>query len=167
MRLAVSAGELLRSVDAAQMKTKVPMFAPGDTLRVTIRIPEGGTKERLQVFEGIVIGRRGGGSREMVTIRKVSFGIGVERMFPIYSPFLAKIEVVAHSKVRRAKLYYLRGKIGKASRLKQQFGGEQPMDVVTAAPVAAEPGAEAAPAAPKAEKPAKAKKDKAEAKAAK
>ena len=119
MRLAVSASELLKSVETPQLKKKVPAFVPGDTVRVTLRVPEG-DKERQQVFEGVVIGRHGGGSREMVTVRKISFGIGVERSFPLHSPFIAKIERVGRGKARRAKLYFLRDKTGKAARLKRR-----------------------------------------------
>jgi len=103
MRLATSAGELLRSVEARQMRKKIPVFTPGDTVRVTLRVLEG-EKERLQLFEGVVIARTAGGSREMLTVRKISFGVGVERMFPIHSPFVSRIEVVRGGKARRAKL---------------------------------------------------------------
>ena len=121
MRLAGSASALLRSVESVYLKTKVPAFTVGDTLRVTFRVPEG-EKERQQVFEGVVISRRGGGTREMVTVRKISFGVGVERTFPLHSPFVAKLELVRRGKVRRAKLYFLREKTGKAARLKKQYG---------------------------------------------
>jgi len=141
MRLATPAGELLRSVESAQLKTKLPAFAPGDTLRVTFRVSEG-DKERQQVFEGVVISRRGGGTREMVTVRKISFGIGVERMFPLHSPFVVKLEVVGRGKVRRAKLYYLRDKIGKAARIKRQYmeetGSAAPTEQSSAQPTPAE-----------------------------
>ncbi len=145
MRLAVSAGELIRQVEGPQLKAKLPPFGPGDTVRVTVRVPEG-EKERLQVFEGIVIGLRGGGTREMVTVRKISFGIGVERMFPLHSPFVSKFEVVSRGKARRAKLYYLREKTGKGAKLKRQYAAEEAVAEVTAPPV------DAATAAPKAEK---------------
>jgi len=145
MRLAVSAGELIRQVGAAQLKTNVPEFHPGDTARVTVRVLEG-EKERLQVFEGIVIGLRGGGTMEMITIRKISFGIGVERMFPLHSPFVSKFELVSRGKSRRAKLYYLRDKTGKAAKVKRMFAGAEAASEVTAPPV------EGAPAGPKAEK---------------
>lgn len=140
MRLAVSASELIRSVEAGQMKKRVPAFMPGDTLRVTIRVLEG-DKERQQVFEGVVIGRRGGGTREMVTVRKISFGVGVERTFPLHSPFIAKLELVGRGKVRRAKLYFLREKSGKAARLRhQQMEATEDAGAGTAAEAAEEAG---------------------------
>ena len=138
MRLTVSASALLRSVEAAQLKTKIPVFLPGDTVRVTFRVLEG-EKERQQVFEGVVISRRGGGTREMVTVRKISFGIGVERTFPLHSPFVAKIERVRRGKTKRAKLYFLRDKVGKAARLKGQ------VDETAKAPEAATASADAPP----------------------
>ncbi len=131
MRLAGSAQDLIRAVEAPQLKARLPRFGPGDTVRVTFRIPEG-DKERLQLYEGIVIARRGGGTREMVTVRKISFGIGVERQIPLHSPFVAKFEVVTRGKARRAKLYYLRDRTGKASRVKQQFGEAGGMDAASA-----------------------------------
>jgi len=97
----------------------VPEFGPGDTVRMHVRVIEGG-RERIQVFEGVVIGRSGGGIRETVTVRKVSFGVGVERIFPIHAPILQKIEVVRRGDVRRAKLYYLRDRVGKAARIKEK-----------------------------------------------
>ena len=146
MRLAVSAGELIKQVEASQLKTKLPVFGPGDTVRVTVRVLEG-EKERLQVFEGVVIGLRGGGTREMVTVRKISFGVGVERMFPLHSPFVSKFEVVGHGRARRAKLYYLRDKTGKAARVKRQYAGGDGADaVVTAQPVEAAAAAAKEPA---------------------
>jgi len=149
MRLAVSAGELIRQVGAAQLKTNLPEFHPGDTVRVTVRVLEG-EKERLQAFEGVVVGMRGGGTREMITVRKISFGIGVERMFPLHSPFVSKFELVSRGKARRAKLYYLRDKTGKAARVKRQYMGGEAAAEVTAPPVDAAATADAA--APKAEK---------------
>ena len=135
MRLAVSAGELIRHVESSQLKAKLPKFGPGDTVRVTVRVLEG-EKERLQVFEGVVIGLRGGGTREMVTVRKISFGIGVERMFPLHSPFVSKFELVSRGKARRAKLYYLRDKTGKGAKIKRQLSGpDADTAVVTAPPV--------------------------------
>src|ERR1043166_9939494 len=135
MRLAVSAAELIQHVESSQLKAKLPKFGPGDTVRVTVRVLEG-EKERLQVFEGVVIGVRGGGTREMVTVRKISFGIGVERMFPLHSPFVSKFELVSHGKARRAKLYYLRDKTGKDAKVKRQFSGAvADTPVVTAQPV--------------------------------
>src|ERR1044072_8503839 len=97
----------LRQVESAYMNQKAPDFRPGDTVRVHVRVVEG-DKERIQVFQGVVIGRRGGGTRETFTVRKMSGGIGVERIFPLHSPNVDKIEVVCRGTVRRAKLYYLR-----------------------------------------------------------
>lgn len=110
----------LRELEREQMRTDVPAFAPGDTVRVHVKVREG-EKERIQVFEGVVIGRRGGGVRESFTVRKVSYGVGVERVFPVHSPNLEKIEVVRHGKVRRAKLYFLRDLRGKAARLEEDY----------------------------------------------
>ena len=93
---------------------------PGDTVRVHVRIKESETKERLQVFEGIVIALKGGGVRETVTVRKTSFGVGVERIFPVHAPVIGKIELVRHGRVRRAKLYYLRELRGKAARIRER-----------------------------------------------
>jgi large subunit ribosomal protein L19 len=98
---------------------QIPDFGPGDSVKVHVRVIEGG-KERIQVFEGIVLGVKEGGLRSAFTVRKISHGIGVERRFPMFSPRLAKIEVVRRGKVRRAKLYYLREKIGKATRVKER-----------------------------------------------
>ncbi|MEE4211127.1 MAG: 50S ribosomal protein L19 [Parvularcula sp.] len=101
---------------AQELKPEVPEFAPGDTLRVQVRIREG-ESERLQAFEGVCIARSGGGINESFTVRKISFGEGVERVFPVYSPLVEQIEVVRRGKVRRAKLYYLRGRRGKSARI--------------------------------------------------
>jgi large subunit ribosomal protein L19 len=97
----------------------VPEFRSGDTVRVHVRVVEG-DKSRIQVFQGVVIARRGGGTRETFTVRKISGGIGVERVFPLHSPNVDKIEVVRRGKVRRAKLYYLRGRRGKAARIEER-----------------------------------------------
>jgi large subunit ribosomal protein L19 len=97
----------------------VPDFRPGDTLRVHVRVVEG-DKQRIQVFQGLVIGRKGGGTRETFTVRKISGGVGVERVFPLHSPNVDRIEVVRRGKVRRAKLYYLRGLRGKAARIEER-----------------------------------------------
>jgi large subunit ribosomal protein L19 len=96
-----------------------PEFAPGDTIRVHVRVKEG-DKERIQVFQGVVIGRRGGGTRETFTVRKISGGVGVERIFPFHSPIVDKIELMRRGKVRRAKLYYLRNLRGKAARIEER-----------------------------------------------
>ena len=105
-------------VDQASRRDDVPDFAPGDTLKVHVRVVEG-TRERVQVFQGAVIRRQGSGIRETFTVRKVSFGVGVERTFPVHSPVLQKIELVSRGDVRRAKLYYLRDRAGKAAKIKE------------------------------------------------
>ena len=99
--------------------TPVPEFSPGDTIRVHVRVKEG-DKERIQIFQGVVIGRRGGGTREMFSVRKMSGSVGVERMFPLHSPTVDKIELLRRGKVRRAKLYYLRNLRGKAARIEER-----------------------------------------------
>lgn len=109
---------LVAQIEARQQKTDIPDFKAGDTLRVHAKIVEG-DKERIQVFEGVVISRANGkGNRASFTVRKVSYGVGVERIFPLHSPRIEKIEIVARGRVRRAKLYYLRQRIGKAARVK-------------------------------------------------
>jgi large subunit ribosomal protein L19 len=105
------------------VKRKITDFEVGDTIRVSVKVVEG-DKERIQPFEGVVISRRGGGARETFMVRKVSFGIGVERIFPLYSPSIDRIEVLKKGRVRRAKLYYLRGKKGKAAKVRER-GREQ------------------------------------------
>ena len=106
----------LATIAREGLRTDIPVFAPGDTVRVMVRVREG-DKERLQAFEGICTGRRGGGISENFTVRKVSAGVGVERIFPLHSPVIATIEVVRRGRVRRAKLYYLRARSGKAARI--------------------------------------------------
>ena len=106
-------------VDRTMLRDDVPEFAPGDNLKVHVRVVEG-TRERVQVFQGHVIRRQGSGARETFTVRKVSFGVGVERTFPVHSPVLQKIEVVTRGDVRRAKLYYLRELRGKAAKIKEK-----------------------------------------------
>jgi large subunit ribosomal protein L19 len=106
-------------VDRARLRDDIPDFAPGDTLKVHVRVVEG-NRERLQVFQGVVIRRKGSGSRETFTVRKVSFGVGVERTFPVHSPIIARIEVASRGAVRRAKLYYLRDRIGKAAKVRER-----------------------------------------------
>lgn len=106
-------------VEKTQIKENIPAFQPGDTLRVHVRIKEG-NKERLQAFEGVCIARKHGGVRETVTVRKVSFGVGVERIFPLHATVVDHIDVVRRGKVRRAKLYYLRDLRGKAARIKER-----------------------------------------------
>lgn len=106
-------------VERPFLRDDLPDFRPGDTVRVHVRVVEG-DRERVQIFEGIVIRRRGSRLSETFTVRKVSFGVGVERTFPVHSPMLAKIEVVTHGDVRRAKLYYLRSRIGKKAKVKEK-----------------------------------------------
>jgi large subunit ribosomal protein L19 len=114
--------DIVEKVAREQMRQNIPDFAPGDTLRVNVRVREG-DKERLQAFEGVCIARKGGGVSETFTVRKVSSGIGVERIFPVHSPSLESITVVRRGHVRRAKLYYLRALRGKASRIREKKQG--------------------------------------------
>lgn len=109
----------LDNVEKTQIRDNIPAFQSGDTVKVHVRIQEG-NKERLQVFEGIVIARKHGGARESITVRKVSFGVGVERIFPLHATVIDHIDVVRRGKVRRAKLYYLRDLRGKAARIKEK-----------------------------------------------
>ena len=102
-----------------QMRMDIPEFGPGDTVRVHLRVREG-DKERIQVFQGTVIARSGAGVHETFTVRKISYGVGVERIFPVHSPLIQKIEVVTRGRVRRAKLYYLRGRQGKAAKVAER-----------------------------------------------
>jgi large subunit ribosomal protein L19 len=106
-------------VDRSRLRDDIPAFGPGDTLKVHVRVVEG-TRERTQVFQGVVIRRQGGGVRETFTVRKVSFGVGVERTFPVHSPIVSTIEVVTRGDVRRAKLYYLRDRVGRAAKVKEK-----------------------------------------------
>ena len=110
----------LDAVDKSQLRESIPAFQPGDTVRVHVRIKESETKERLQVFEGIVIARKHGGIRETITVRKTSFGVGVERIFPLLATIVDHIDVIKRGRVRRAKLYYLRGLRGKAARIREK-----------------------------------------------
>ncbi|CDN43599.1 50S ribosomal protein L19 [Paenibacillus sp. P22] len=109
---------LLQTIAQEQLRTDIPSFRPGDTLKVYVKVIEG-SRERVQLFEGVVIKRRGGGISETFTVRKISYGVGVERTFPINSPKIDRIEVTRRGKVRRAKLYYLRELRGKAARIKE------------------------------------------------
>ena len=109
----------LDALEAESLRDDIPSFRPGDTVKVHVRVIEG-NRERVQVFEGVVLARRGGGIRETFTVRKVSFGVGVERTFPVHSPNIAKIEVAKRGDVRRAKLYYLRNLRGKAAKIKER-----------------------------------------------
>jgi large subunit ribosomal protein L19 len=111
--------DLITSVEQEQVRKDIPDFRPGDTVRVFTKVVEG-NRERIQVFEGVVIARKGGGLRETFMVRKVSYGVGVERVFPLHSPRIDKIEVVKKGRVRRAKLYYMRKLRGKAARIKER-----------------------------------------------
>ena len=110
--------DYIKNLEASQMKAEVADFAVGDTVKVHNKIKEG-NRERIQIFEGTVIKRQGGSNRETFTVRKFSNGVGVEKTWPVHSPFVEKIEVVRHGKVRRAKIYYLRSRVGKATKVKE------------------------------------------------
>jgi large subunit ribosomal protein L19 len=116
----VSEMNQLDRIDQAQLRSNIPDFIPGDTVRVHVRIKEGENKERLQAFEGVVIARKGDGIRETVTVRKTSFGVGVERIFPLHATIVDHIDVIKRGRVRRAKLYYLRELRGKAARIRER-----------------------------------------------
>src|SRR5438270_6082817 len=109
----------LDALDADSLRDDIPSFRPGDTLKVHVRVVEG-SRSRIQVFQGVVIRRQGGGARETFTVRKISYGVGVERTFPVHSPSIDKIEVVSRGRVRRAKLYYLRSLRGKRARIRER-----------------------------------------------
>ena len=109
---------LIENLEKEQLRDDIPQFRPGDTLKLDVKVVEG-TKERIQQFEGVCISRQNSGIRETFTLRRMSYGVGVERTFPVHSPKLAKIQVVRRGKVRRAKLYYLRDRTGKAARIKE------------------------------------------------
>jgi large subunit ribosomal protein L19 len=109
----------LDQIESAYLRDDLPDFGPGDTVRVHVRVLEGG-RERTQLYEGVVIARKGGGIRETFTVRKISYGVGVERIFPVHAPIIQEIEILRRGRVRRAKLYYLRERLGKASRIKEK-----------------------------------------------
>ncbi len=115
----MATGNVIDAIESAQLRADVPGFRPGDTVKVHVKVVEG-EKERIQIFEGVVIRRSNGRSRETFTVRKVSYGIGVERTFPVHSPRIDKIDVVTRGRVRRAKLYYLRSLSGKAARIQEE-----------------------------------------------
>jgi large subunit ribosomal protein L19 len=119
-------------VDKAYLRTDVPEFRPGDTVKVHVRVVEAG-RERIQVFQGVVIRRQGGGLQETFTVRKISFGVGVERTFPLHSPSIGKLEVISRGRVRRAKLYYLRERRGKKARIRERRLGEDELAAIAAA----------------------------------
>jgi len=114
---------VLDAVDAASLRTDIPSFRSGDELKVHVRVIEG-NKSRIQVFQGVVIRRQGSGVRETFTIRKISYGVGVERTFPVHTPVIERIEIVRHGSARRAKLYYLRNLTGKATKIKERRGAD-------------------------------------------
>ena len=162
MEVAMSAQRILDSIEKSQRRTAtLPEFRPGDSIKVWAKIREG-EKTRLQAFEGVCIRRVSKGSRSTFTVRKISYGVGVERIFPDNSPNIDKIEVISRGKVLQSRLYYLRDHSGKAARIKEREGQNEQDDAVEAAPAeAAAPaeGGEAAPAAaPAAKKPRKPKK---------
>jgi large subunit ribosomal protein L19 len=134
MSLAMNKTDL---VEKPRLRDDLPDFRPGDTVRVHVRVAEAG-RERIQVFQGVVIRRQGGGLRETFTVRKISFGVGVERTFPLHSPTIARIEMITQGRVRRAKLYYLRERRGKRARIRER---REPMGPRGASP-AADQGAE-------------------------
>lgn len=124
----------LDGIEKTQLRDKLPQFQPGDTVRVHVRIKESETKERLQAFEGVVIARKHGGARETITVRKTSFGVGVERIFPLHATIVDHIEVIKRGRVRRAKLYYLRELRGKAARIRERdTRGQQAKDSAASA----------------------------------
>ena len=146
---------VLDAVDAASLRQDIPSFRSGDELKVHVRVIEG-TKSRIQIFQGVVIARSGSGIRESFTIRKISYGVGVERTFPVHTPVIEKIEIVRHGSARRAKLYYLRKLTGKATKIKERRGADGEIIVEpeyvppvvskkVEVPVVAEPVAESAP----------------------
>ncbi len=111
--------EILRQIEQEQLKTDLPKFGPGDTVKVHLKVKEG-KRERIQIFEGVVIKRQNGGIRETFTVRKISFGVGVEKTFPLHSPIIQAIDVTRHGKVRRAKINYIRERVGKAAKVKEK-----------------------------------------------
>lgn len=130
----------IQAVETKQLRNDIPAFGPGDTVRVLVKIKEG-DKERLQAFEGVVIARKHAGVRETITVRKTSFGVGVERIFPLHASVIERIELVRHGRVRRAKLYYLRKLRGKAARIRERdTRGERAMAAAAGATEAVESG---------------------------
>ena len=140
-------------VEQPYLRSDIPEFRPGDTVKVHVRVVEG-TRERVQVFQGVVIGRQNGGLRETFTVRKISFGVGVERTFPLHSPSIARLELVSRGRVRRAKLYYLRDLRGKKARIRERriddakLAAMEAAAAMAAAEAAEEAGSDAEQAAP-------------------
>ena len=112
--------EIIKNIEAAQLKENVPSFNVGDTVKVYNKIKEG-NRERIQIFEGTVIAKKHGGIEETFTVRRISYGVGVEKVFPVHSPSIVKVETVRHGYVRRAKLYYLRDRVGKAAKVREKL----------------------------------------------
>ena len=131
--------DYISSIEREQLNKDLPNIAIGDYVRVHLRVREG-TRERIQVFEGTIIARKSGGLRETITVRRLSYGVGVERVLPLHSPRISKIEIVRRGKIRRAKLYYLRDRIGKAARVKErlELRGSKKADIAAAKPQDAE-----------------------------
>ncbi|HHV28688.1 50S ribosomal protein L19 [Acetivibrio mesophilus] len=113
--------DVIKAIEQEQLKTEVTNFSIGDYVKVHVKVKEG-NRERIQVFEGTVISKKGSGVKEVFTVRRISYGVGVERIFPIHSPRIAQVEIVRRGKVRRAKLYYLRDRVGKAAKVKTKLG---------------------------------------------
>ncbi|MDD6308876.1 MAG: 50S ribosomal protein L19 [Clostridia bacterium] len=112
--------DTIRAITSEQLRTDLPALEIGDTIKVHLKVKEG-NRERIQIFEGTLIARKNGGISETITVRRIASGVGVEKIFPIHSPSISKIEIIRHGKVRRAKLYYLRGRIGKAAKVKERL----------------------------------------------
>ena len=136
----MNASEIIKSIEAEQLKAEVPEFSVGDTVKVYCKIKEG-NRERIQIFEGTVIKRQNGSNRETFTVRKLSNGVGVEKTWPLHSPNVEKVEVVRKGKVRRAKLYYLRDKIGKDAKVKTRVGAKVSAEIAARNARAAEAAA--------------------------
>ena len=141
----MNASEIIKSIEAEQLKAEVPEFRVGDTVKVYGKIKEG-NRERIQVFEGVVIKRQGGSNRETFTVRKISNGCGVEKTWPLHSPNVEKVEVVRAGKVRRAKLFYLRDRVGKSAKTKEKVGARIQTNEIVLKEEAVEAAPEEAPA---------------------
>ena len=140
--------DIIKSIEHEQLKNKVPVLTVGNTVRVHVRIKEG-NRERIQVFEGIIIKKQGGGVNETFTVRKISYGVGVEKTFLVHSPLVEKVEVVRVGKARRAKLYYLRDRVGKASKTKEKIGARiEDKELVVKEDLVEEPATEEVATAP-------------------